>query len=119
MQVLEIPFKFLKFYGVWKPENLSKFWNIFYKIYTCLILFLMHLYFLSYTYDLIFSKNDEKFGFDFYINFAMFTICLRIIFLLINRKRIVELSRILSTNICIPQNLEEFDIQEDCNILIR
>ena len=120
MNILQVPFKFLSIYGVWEPENLkTSIAKKLYKIYTTIISTSMHLLFISDTISLIKSSNMEEFNEVFFLNVTIFIVCCRIIYLLVNRNRIINLKNILHHEFCTPKNDKEFKIIDSFDYINR
>ena len=109
MYTSSLAFNILTIFGTWKPINWnSNIYNYLYWIYTAITLTLFHLFWLLETLYLILDCEDSAdFNGQLLYLLALTTACLKIDNLVFNRKRIVELGKILINPLCFPVTEEE------------
>ena len=81
------------------------------KIYSFIIFFIIHLFFILCLITLMKSKIKELDLIFFYVFVGFFMLCWRIITVLSNYKEINELKNMFVDNNCVPKSNEQSKIQ--------
>jgi len=111
MHTLPLSFALLTYTGYWQPLNLTsiKYWA--YTVYSVVMIFLL----LSFTFcglvDCFMIKDLETFIEKFSLFLSVLGVSCKVMNLVLRRDKIIDLSNMLLTNICVPKDNHEMDIQ--------
>ena len=110
-------FLILQFCGIWRPILWYSGWKkILYNSYTVLILFLIFLIMITELVNL-FSSFDtiEEFVNGSFMLFTVICVCGKTGNMLMRRSEIIELTKSLNEDQCIPRGPEEVQIRTRCD----
>ncbi|THK33093.1 odorant receptor 33a [Diachasma alloeum] len=105
-------FLFLRYIGVWKPQNLPKWKSILYNIYSTVTVTLIMTFCLSQFSGIILSKsaNVKALMQNMFLALTTMCICLKIINLFCCRSKLINILEMLTTHPFECQSSEEYSI---------
>lgn len=111
MHTLPLSFALLTYTGYWQPLNLTPIKHWAYTVYSIVMIFLL----LSFTFcglvDCFMIKDLETFIEKFSLFLSVLGVSCKVMNLVLCRDKIIGLSNMLLTNICVPRDNHEMDIQ--------
>ena len=117
----EISFTLFEFFGIWRPLTWKSPCKIFlfriYSIFAFIIFFFFVFCFLlplfkSTEYTQVITQNTFYFA-------AAFTLYLKMINIMIQRKKVIKMLKMLTYDICQHRSLDEYEILQKCSYKCR
>lgn len=111
MHTLPLSFALLTYTGYWQPLKLTpiKYWA--YNVYSVVMIFLL----LSFTFcglvDCFMIEDLETFIEKFSLFLSVLGVSCKVMNLVLRRDKIIGLTDMLLTDICVPRDNHEMDIQ--------
>ena len=117
----EFSFTLLEFFGIWRPLTWKSPWKIFlFRIYSIIALFMF--FFLVFCFLLTFFRSTDDAQVitqnSFYFT-AAFTIYIKMINLMIQKKKVIETLKMLTYGVCEHRSLNEYEILQKCSSKCR
>ncbi|XP_025989821.2 odorant receptor 13a [Solenopsis invicta] len=111
MHTLPLSFALLTYVGYWRPVNLTsvKYWA--YIVYSIAMIFLLYSFTFCGLVDCFITKDLDKFIEKFSLFLSVLGVCCKVANLALRRNDIIDLTEMLLTNICVPRNEHETNIQ--------
>lgn len=120
MAVLKYPFKVLTLVGMWEPLNLNIVLRCFYILYLYFIeLVNSSCVFFEFSYAYRYDGPFEDINEALYITLTGVLVNIKFVKIRIDRQKIIELSKMLRKQICIPRNYVETKMERDCERYIK
>ncbi|XP_072746701.1 putative odorant receptor 92a [Anoplolepis gracilipes] len=112
MHTLPLSFALLTYTGYWRPVNLTsvKYWA--YSVYSVVMIFLLYSFAFCGLVDCFMIEDLETFIEKFSLFLSVLGVCCKVMNLVLRRNEIIGLTDMLLTDICIPRDNHETDIQQ-------
>lgn len=111
MHTLPLSFALLTYTGYWQPVNLTpiKYWA--YSVYSIVMIFLLHSFTFCGLIDCFMIEDLETFIEKFSLFLSVLGVSCKVMNLVLRRDKIIGLTDMLLTDICIPRDNHEMNIQ--------
>lgn len=117
MHTLPLSFALLTYTGYWRPVNLTsiKYWA--YSVYSAVMIFLLYSFTFCGLVDCFMIEDLETFIEKFSLFLSVLGVSCKVMNLVLRRNEIIDLTDMLLTDICVPRDNHEMDIQRkfDCS----
>lgn len=111
MHTLPLSFALLTYTGYWRPINLTliKYWA--YNVYSVVMISLLYSFMFCGLVDCFMIEDLETFIEKFSLFLSVFGVSCKVLNLVLRRDEIIGLTDMLLTDICVPRDNHEMNIQ--------